>query len=412
MEMSLRTKRWKRAFQVSVVAGLTIWLVVTAAVLTNTKGATGAESADLAFAREMLRNCQLQQGLPNLTSGERTAANRCVSAQTKLIAKLTSSPSPSPSTSTSTAPSPSASPSVSPSASPSPSPSPSPTTPPPGQTNCWAQLTACGYPDRATTGRHLTSEFATSTSGDLHIFTAGTVIDNKFHSGAIYVHAANVTIKNSYINLTSSVPWGINTEDVPASGPTIIVDTDVVCNAGQAHGVGAITGPNFRATRVWSVNCENAMEMGVNSQVMDSYLQGSENGPDDPHGDGIQAQSGNNIIIRHNTLLQINPVTSAIITNPTFDNNWIVENNILGGGAYTLYCPEQGTNFVVRNNRFYPYRSLPSAQFPNGQRLYFDLGDNRAPAYGHTDACNHSGIIWSGNYDEYLRPVLANGSTG
>jgi len=225
------------------------------------------------------------------------------------------------------------------------------------------------------------------------------------HTGAIYVHAANVVIKNSFITLTSAAPWGINTEAVPASGPTIIQDTDVVCNAGDAHGVGAITGPNFRATRIWSVNCENALEMGNNSQVVDSFLRGSENGPADPHGDGIQAQSGSNIVIRHNTMLQGNPMTSAIITNPTLNSHWVVENNIFGGGAFTFYCPEdpaQG-DFVVRNNRFYPYRNLA------GVLLYVGLGDNNAPHWGQTDACVDSRITWTGNYDEYLRTVPASG---
>jgi hypothetical protein len=47
-------------------------------------------------------------------------------------------------------------------------------------------------------------------------------------------------------------------------------------------------------------------------------------------------------------------VTSAIITNPTLDDGWVIEDNFIGGGAYTLDCPEQGTNFVVRDNRFVP----------------------------------------------------------
>jgi len=82
-----------------------------------------------------------------------------------------------------------------------------------------------------------------------------------------------------------------------------------------------------------------------------------------------------------------------------------VENNIFGGGAFTFYCPEdpaQG-DFVVRNNRFYPYRNLA------GVLLYVGLGDNNAPHWGQTDACVDSRITWTGNYDEYLRTVPASG---
>jgi hypothetical protein len=410
----MSTAAIRRAIAASIAAGL-----LTLAAIASTAGASGADAglAGLELARVQQANCQVL--LAGATSsGQRNRANACIADQQVIIDRLTAAsaspssspsatqaPSSSPSTSTPQSPSPSPTSSLVPtSSSPVPTPSPTLTGPPALQTNCWAQLAACGYPDRATTGRHLTGGFAATTSGDLHIFTAGTVIDNRLHTGAIYVHAANVTIRNSVINLTSTVPWGINTEAVPASGPTIIVDTDVTCAAGQAHGVGAITGPNFRATRIWSVNCENALEMGNNSQVVDSYLRGSENGPGDPHGDGIQAQSGSNIVIRHNTLLQGNPMTSAIITNPTLNSHWLVENNIMGGGAYTFYCPEdpaQG-DFVVRNNRFYPYKNA------TGQKLY-ELGDNHAPAYGQTDECSDSRITWTGNIDEYLRTVPAGG---
>jgi hypothetical protein len=82
--------------------------------------------------------------------------------------------------------------------------------------------------------------------------------------------------------------------------------------------------------------------------LIDSVLSAREGTPT-AHGDGIQSQDGNNVVIRHNTLLETNPVTSAIITNPALDNGWVMEDNFMGGGAYTLYCPEQDTNFVVRD---------------------------------------------------------------
>ena len=134
--------------------------------------------------------------------------------------------------------------------------------------------------------------------------------------------------------------------------------------------------------------------MNSNSQITESFIRGSEQGSgNDPHGDGIQSQGGNNVVIRHNTLLQLNPMTSAIITNPTANNMWLVENNFFGGGAYTVYCPEQGIGFVVRNNRFVPAKA----------------GHDYSAAYGLTDACNHSGIDWSGNYlDSNLSTVNSN----
>jgi hypothetical protein len=196
-------------------------------------------------------------------------------------------------------------------------------------------------------------------------------------NGCIWVHAPGVTIRNVRVKVADRCFYGISTYDA-GGGTTTIDRVEVVCN--YAHG-SALAGPGFKATRVWLHACENGAEINANSSIVDSVIQGSEQGPGDPHGDGIQSQGGNNVVLRHNTMLQINPVTSAIITNPTQNSSWVVEDNLLGGGAYTLYCPEQGTNFVVRNNRFVPAKT----------------GGLYSAAYGLTDACGHSGIIWSGN---------------
>jgi hypothetical protein len=68
--------------------------------------------------------------------------------------------------------------------------------------------------------------------------------------------------------------------------------------------------------------------------------------------------------------------TSAIISNPSLNSNVTVQNNLLSGGAYTLYCPrDTSTNYRVLSNRF-----------------------TRAYAYGPTDACaqvaQFSGNVW------------------
>jgi hypothetical protein len=42
--------------------------------------------------------------------------------------------------------------------------------------------------------------------------------------------------------------------------------------------------------------------------------------------------------------------TSAIISGST--SKVTVEANLLGGGAYTLYCPDESTDYRVINNRF------------------------------------------------------------
>jgi hypothetical protein len=189
------------------------------------------------------------------------------------------------------------------------------------------------------------------------------------------IRAANVTIRNSLVIGTCF--WGIQVE----SGSLTINDSEINCV--NATGTG-LWGANFKGTRLYIHDCENALEINANSQIIDSYLSSRE-ATSAGHGDDIQSQGGNNVVIRHNTFAGLNPITSSIITNPTQNNGWLIENNFLSAGAYTLYCPENGTNFTVRNNRFYG----PPGNYTS---------DPHRPAYGFTDACNHAGIIWVGNY--------------
>lgn len=264
-------------------------------------------------------------------------------------------------------------------------PSPSPTSTGPLR-NCATTLALCGYPVPGVTAGVASGAALTPFTGDYYVTTAGATVQNMEINGCIWVHAPGVKILNTRVRMADRCFYGISTYDAKG-GLTTIAQVEVVCN--YAHG-SAIAGPGLRMSRVWAHACENGLEVNENSVVEDSVIQGSEQGPGDPHGDGIQSQGGNNVVIRHNTLLQINPVTAAIITNPTLNNGWLVEDNFLGGGAYTLYCPEQGTGWTVRNNRFVPAKT----------------GGLYSAAYGLTDACNRAGIAWSGNYrDDNLATV-------
>jgi hypothetical protein len=209
-------------------------------------------------------------------------------------------------------------------------------------------------------------------NGGLEVIANGTVIENKEIRGCVDVRATAVTIRNSRIVCPGDVAlatWN--------GGAATIERVEISCVTGEGTG---IAGPNFIARAVHIHDCENGLEINSNSSIVDSVISARE-GSSDGHGDGIQSQGGNNVVIRHNTVLLVNPVTSAIITHPTNNNGWLVENNLMGGGAYTVYCPEQGSNFVVRNNRFVPAKS----------------GSLYSAAYGLTDACRHDGITFTGN---------------
>ncbi|GAA0714173.1 hypothetical protein GCM10010199_13960 [Dactylosporangium roseum] len=239
--------------------------------------------------------------------------------------------------------------------------------------NCASNPAGCGYPSTASAGVPAGTTLAVI-NGDYTVTTNGAVVEGKEIHGCVTVNASNVTIRNSRI--VGTCYYGVNNEG--AGGTTAIERVEISCVNGTGTG---INGPNFAARAVYIHDCENGLEMNSNSSIIDSVISARE-ASSAAHGDGIQSQGGSNVVIRHNTLLEVNPVTSAIITNSTSISGWVVEDNFLGGGAYTLYCSKQGTNFVVRNNRFVPAK----------------LGTRYSAAYGLSDSCNHAGIVWTGNY--------------
>lgn len=308
-------------------------------------------------------------------------------------------PSGSPSATQSASPSPSPtvqpSPSVSPTATtpapttPPATPTPSPTTTGPLLTGCFDRLAACGYPTTSSTGVPAGTAL-TAYTGPATIRIAGTVIEGRA-MGCIAIAAANVVIRKSKI--TGPCFYGIDMQ----SGNLTIEDSEISCVNGRGTG---IAWSRFAAKRVYIHDCENALEMGQSGSVEDSYLSARE-ATSDGHGDDIQSQGGSDVVIRHNTFAGLNPITSSIITNPTQNHRWLIELNFLSAGAYTAYCPEQGTGFVVRNNRFFRVKTQ--------QERDTGSGSSHSATWGLTDACSHSGISWSGNYrDNDLSEVKAN----
>ncbi|MBX6722218.1 MAG: right-handed parallel beta-helix repeat-containing protein, partial [Dactylosporangium sp.] len=98
-------------------------------------------------------------------------------------------------------------------------------------------------------------------------------------------------------------------------------------------------------------NCENGFDINGSVAVRDSYIHDLYQGGD-AHTDGIQLAGGSDITIEHNTIFDNNG-TSAIISHPSENSDVLVANNLLAGGAYTLYCPRDASrNFRVIGNRF------------------------------------------------------------
>jgi len=251
-----------------------------------------------------------------------------------------------------------------------------------------ARLAQCGYPTLATTGVPA-GTVLTPWPGSSVISTAGTVIDGKT-LGCIQIRALNVVIRNSRITCTGTAIYAADAPSASGTGNNIRLErVEITCTNGTGHGVWA---HNVTALAVNIHDCENAFELNANSIVADSYLSARE-GTSTAHGDVIQSQGGSDVVVRHNSFVGLNPITSSIISNPNNNSRWTLDGNFFSAGAFTVYCPENvGGSWIVTGNRFYgPVGNWGS--------------DPHRPAYGFTDGCGGVGT-WTGNYrDDTLAAV-------
>jgi hypothetical protein len=180
--------------------------------------------------------------------------------------------------------------------------------------------------------------------------------------GCIRVRADGVVIRNSRISCSGG--YAVLSGDGDYSGERLLIeDTEIVCNGG-GHALGEA---NITARRVNIHGCENGGDINQNITVEDSYIHDLYNGGAS-HSDGFQlsghlengqfVQGAKNVTFRHNTIYGMGDDggfgTSAIISNSGGDTNILIENNLLAGGAYTLYCEQDATgiNYRVINNHF------------------------------------------------------------
>jgi hypothetical protein len=161
------------------------------------------------------------------------------------------------------------------------------------------------------------------------------VIENLEINGNIIIDAQNVTLKN--IKLTTDDFHGIQVMD-SATGFTLM-DSEINGN-GQAHdgfyGFGTILRTNIYGT-----------ENGINSSgagpmlIQDNYIHGMA-GDASSHFDSIEINSGHNIQILHNTIVNEHGQTSAIMMD-----NWAgglsnieIDGNYIEGGGYSVYLDD------------------------------------------------------------------------
>jgi hypothetical protein len=217
---------------------------------------------------------------------------------------------------------------------------------------------AHGYPDATNTGFVPTGVSLTPYTGPMTVSVAGTIIDSKDINGQITIAANNVTIKRSRIKSTGNYGIWVNTGVTGFQ----VVDTEI---DGQLA-VNSLTGiapSGWTATRCNIHGFSNGVHSDGNSTLQDSYIHDLCTTAQQPtgHFDGFEVGTSytSTVLIRHNTIINNNDQTSAIITGP-HGNALTVDNNLLAGGGYSMYAPFNTTDaptpgpIVVTNNRFGP----------------------------------------------------------
>ena len=208
------------------------------------------------------------------------------------------------------------------------------------------------------------------------------------------VTASNVLIQNCRIIGSGSGNFGISLRTVDS----VTVQDCTISGQNPAGGVDlnnlqfAIKDINGNCTNTIIRRCNmfdnaNSIHFTQSVLIQDNYIHNTGYDPATDHVDCmITNGGGSNITIRHNTILNEYNQTAAIALYSDFGSpkNVTVDNNLLGGGGYSLYAGGGGTtgqNIHITNNHF-------TARFyPNG--------GNFGPYTSWQPA--DPGNVWSGN---------------
>jgi len=202
------------------------------------------------------------------------------------------------------------------------------------------------WPDASNTGVP-EGTILTVFNDNLAIRKPGTVIDGMDIRGCVSVTVPGVVIRRSKIRCTGgyAVLSGGYT-----GGRLLIEDSEIDCRGGNGLGTTAVGDNNFTARRLNIQGCENGFDVDIDVTIQDSWIHDLYDGPG-AHADGIQFAIGRNVLVEHNAIFVRG--TSAIISLPKAMNGVTIKNNLLAGGAYTLYCPRDPSSDVrVIDNRF------------------------------------------------------------
>ncbi|MCY1061462.1 right-handed parallel beta-helix repeat-containing protein [Nannocystis sp. SCPEA4] len=207
------------------------------------------------------------------------------------------------------------------------------------------------YPDADCTGVPAGTAL-TVVEGDLNITEPDTVIDGKDIRGCVSVNAPGVVIRNSRVSCPDFIVVSSFGGAYEGTG-LVIEDSEIDC---QGTGGTAVGDTNFTVRRVDIHGCENGFDLDGDVLIEDSYIHDMYQSAE-AHTDGAQLTPvGHDVTLRHNTIYA-NEGTSAFISPEVslgIVSNIRIESNLMAGGAYTLYCQQDGpgSDYRVVDNHF------------------------------------------------------------
>jgi hypothetical protein len=288
---------------------------------------------------------------------------------------------------------------------------------------CFANPSACGFPDQTNTG--VPPGTTLTPSGSQTVSTDGAVLDGLDITGTVTVTADNVTIQNSRIVKTSGGSGSYAVILNNGADNFTIKDTEIVGPASNSDGLQSAVwnhygNPGATATRDYFHRCadcwEGAGTFRDDYMVVDAAYSGS-------HDEDIYV-CGDRVEVDHSTLINTHQQTATVFGDTICGpNDFTVTNSLLAGGGFLVYpqansSSETGTT-NVSGNRFARCTTGIVYDAGSGGRTcsggadsfgYYPLG-----GYYGVAAYNYAGPdhVWANNvWDDSGQPVCDDGTPG
>lgn len=202
---------------------------------------------------------------------------------------------------------------------------------------------------------------ALSTHNGDYTASSGATVENKIINGQLRISeagASNIVVRCVKVNDGGFFPIDTERSGATSASQILLDRVEVDCGGSQStHGAMLLFGATLRKGRAY--NCPDAYRFVDNVVIEDSYCSDlNVNGDDENewHYDCMQTGGGQNVTLKHNSL--VGRDTSDIALWPEYEplNNVLVERNLLlGTPGYKIYVGRNthpSTNITIKENRF------------------------------------------------------------